>query len=80
MRCKHVQEALSDYLEGGLDPPERQAMAEHLAECAECAREERELARTLSVLDAGGPGHEPVLDLWAEFAPNMAEVRTEARM
>ena len=80
MRCEHVQETLSNYLEGGLDPPKHRAVAEHLATCAECAREEREMARTLRVLHEYVPRHEPVLDLWAEFAPKMAQVRAEERL
>lgn len=80
MRCEHAQEALSNYLEGGLDPPRRQAVAEHLAACPNCAREEREMAALLSLLHERLPRHEPVLDLWAEFAPKMAEVRAEERL
>ena len=80
MRCEHVQETLSNYLEGGLDPPRREALAEHLAGCPDCARAERELAALLSVLQERVPRHEPVLDLWAEFAPKMAAVRAEERM
>lgn len=80
MKCKHIQEALSDYLEGGLDPPERQDVAEHLAACADCAREAQEMTRTLAVLHDRLPRHEPVLDLWAEFAPHFAAQRAEARL
>lgn len=78
MRCEHAQEALSNYLEGGLDPPRRQAVAEHLGSCPECAREEEMLRRTLAVLHECVPRHEPVLDLWAELAPGIAAVRAEA--
>jgi len=80
MRCEHVQETLSDYLEGELDPPERQAVAEHLAVCADCAREAQTLRRTLSVLHECVPRQEPVLDLWKEFAPKMEAVRAEQRL
>jgi anti-sigma factor RsiW len=80
MKCEHVQEALSDYVEGDLEPPERQAVAEHLAACPECAREEQMLRRTLSVLHECVPRHEPVLDLWREFAPKMEAVRAEQRL
>ena len=80
MKCKHVREALSDHLEGGLPPPERHTLAEHLEDCADCAREEREMAAMLSVLRERVPRHEPVLDLWAEFAPKMAAVRAEEKL
>ena len=80
MRCKHVQEALSDYLEGGLPPPERTVVAEHLAGCAECGREERELSAVLAVLRERVPRHEPVLDLWRELAPKVEQVRAEAKL
>ncbi len=80
MKCKHVQEALSNYVEGGLDPPERQALTEHLAQCAECADEARQMERMLSVFRERVPRHEPVLDLWAEFAPKMAEVQAEEKL
>ena len=80
MRCKHVQEALSDYLEGGLPPPERTALAEHLGACAPCTKEEREMARMLAVLRERVPRHEPVLDIWAEMAPKIAQVRAEEKL
>lgn len=78
--CKPTREALSDYLEGGLPPPERQALAEHLATCAECAREEREMNSLLSVLHDRLPRQEPVLDLWAEFAPKLEQFHAEERL
>ena len=80
MRCKHVQETLSDYLEGGLPPPTQQEVAEHLEECAQCAREERRMAMMLDLLHEKAVRHEPKLDLWAEFAPQMAAVRAEERL
>lgn len=79
MRCEHVQEALSNYLEGGLDPPRQQAVTEHLVACPDCARAEREMAALLATLHDLGR-QEPVLDLWAEFAPKMAAVRAEERL
>lgn len=80
MKCKHVQEALSEYLEGGLPPPERDTVAEHLAGCDACGREERDMAVLLSVLHERAPRHEPVLDLWAEFSPKMAVVQAEEKL
>ena len=80
LRCKHAQEALSDYLEGGLPPPERTALAEHLAECADCAKEEREMQAMLSFLHTRLPRHEPVLDLWREMAPGVAQTRAEEKL
>ena len=80
MRCKHIQEALSDYLEGGLTGPAQQEMAEHLSECARCAREEQQMVSMLRILHEQAVRHEPVIDLWTEFAPQMAAVRAEERL
>lgn len=42
MDCRTCQESLTRYAEGGLSPDERQAVSEHVRECAEC-RELHEL-------------------------------------
>lgn len=81
MTCKQFQEALLPaYRENGLAPHEHQAVARHVAGCPDCAREDEDIAAMLHVLHTHVPRHEPVLDLWAEFAPKMAEVRAEERL
>lgn len=68
------------YREGGLAPPEHEAAARHVAGCPACAREDEETTAVLHILHAHVPRHEPVLDLWAEFAPKMAAYRAEERL
>ena len=36
MKCKEILAALSDYMDGDLDPDIRQALEEHLADCNPC--------------------------------------------
>jgi anti-sigma factor RsiW len=80
MGCEHVRHALSDYLEGGLAPPQRQSVADHLAGCEACTREERQLGLMLSLLHERVPRREPSLDIWAELAPKIAAVQAEERL
>jgi anti-sigma factor RsiW len=42
--CLHVREELGAYVLGALEPPEREAVALHLARCPECAAEHDRLA------------------------------------
>ena len=46
MRCAECNELLSAYMDDELMRDEQQAVREHLATCAECAREEQALALT----------------------------------
>lgn len=78
--CGHTREALSDYLDGGLDPPTRQTVAEHLMHCAACAQEERSLSAMLTLLHEQLPRREPALDIWAELAPKVAAIQAEERL
>lgn len=76
----HVREMLSDYVENALPPVEQVFVERHLAECPDCAREARELRLMLSVLHERVGRREPVLDIWAEMAPKVAEIQREERM
>jgi anti-sigma factor RsiW len=38
VHCRHVVELILDYLEGNLDPEERQAFEAHIADCKNCWR------------------------------------------
>lgn len=77
MDCRETREVLSEYLEQSLPDCEAALVQEHLAACAECSAELDDLDATLSVIHSL-PRHEPVFDLWQEFAPRMAEIQAEA--
>jgi hypothetical protein len=78
-QCKHIISMLSDYHEGSLSAKAHQEVAEHVAACAECAKEDRDLRRTVTLL-SNLPMPEPRLDLWEEFSAKMAEVEAEQRL
>lgn len=62
---------LSEYMDGELPPAEREALAAHVLECAECGRTLQELrqvvARAGQVLD-----REPERDLWSSIAARIS--------
>jgi hypothetical protein len=62
---------LSDYLDGELSAPEREALDAHLLECAECGHTLQQLkavvARASQVID-----REPSRDLWSGIAARIA--------
>jgi anti-sigma factor RsiW len=78
--CSRTRESLSDFLEGGLPPPDRRVIEEHLAGCEGCAREEQEMAAMLSLLHERVPHREPSIDIWAELAPKVAAFQAEERL
>jgi anti-sigma factor RsiW len=80
MECRNAREILSDYLEGGLDPPARQAIAAHLGACTDCAAEARGLSTMLHFFHEKLPRREPVIDLWVEMQPKVAEIIAEQRL
>jgi hypothetical protein len=61
----HVRDRLGDHLEGDLSLDERSRVDAHLARCAECADELRELRATIRLL-RGLPDPEPPARLTAE--------------
>jgi len=77
--CAHVQEELSDYLEGSLTASRQAAVASHLQSCAACSQEARFLTSMLSVLRQLPP-REPVLEIWSELEPKVAAIVAEERM
>lgn len=79
MTCRVVQDALSEYVEGGLPPPRRQAVERHLSGCENCARDARRMESMLLVLH-GLPAREPALDIWQEMAPKVAQIQHEQRL
>lgn len=67
----HATERLSAYLDGDLDPAEREAVHRHLAGCPECAAVLGELERVVAsarALEDRGPA----TDLWPSIAGRLA--------
>jgi anti-sigma factor RsiW len=74
-----AREMFSEYVEDTLEVSEKERLQAFLAETPECAAELMQFERMLSVLHRV-PQEEPRLDLWAEFAPRMAEYQAERKM
>lgn len=53
MRCADCRDLLTAYLDGELMPDEQEAVRDHLASCADCAREHDLLAATSRTLKEG---------------------------
>ena len=79
MNPRYAQDYLSEYLEGSLAPPEREALEKMIEENPALAREARQLKAMLATLHALPP-REPVLDLWRELSPKVEEVAAEQRL
>ncbi len=79
MRCPEAKELFSDYLEEYLIEPDLTRLMDHLSGCESCRNELDELQQALGVIH-DLPPHEPVLDLWIEFAPMCSQVRAESRL
>jgi len=62
----------SEYVEGTLDEEEKDQFQAFLAANPESAAELMQFERTLSLVHRL-PAQEPMLDMWAEFAPRMNE-------
>ena len=80
MTCHHAQESLSGYLEEGLAPSQKIQIENHLAGCASCRRELRQIEMMLDLLKDRCVRREPTLDLWAEIAPKVEQVIAEERL
>ena len=52
MRCDEIQDRLSAYLEGEIEPTERRTIEIHLEECVRCRQELALLQRTVSALQS----------------------------
>ncbi len=66
MRCTNCRDNFTDYLEDSLPPPQREQMAAHLRECADCAAELTALRRTVAALHSL-PTVSPPADLLARI-------------
>lgn len=79
MTTDEARAMFSDYVENNLDATDKDNLQAFLAEAPDAAAELMQFERMLSVLHRLPP-EEPRLDLWAEFAPRMAEYRAERKM
>jgi hypothetical protein len=81
MTCAMVTEKLDDFVDGGLEAGEAQAVAEHLARCASCREAETGLRQLLEAARALPRERAPERDLWPAMAaelrprPHVAWVR-----
>jgi len=72
MTCADVRERLDDYVDGELAAPELHEVELHLASCAACREEERELRALLAHAAALPKAVAPPRDLWPEIASEIA--------
>lgn len=70
MRCQQVRKKLAEYQLGGLKPSEREAIAAHLRECADCARELEALSRLDDLFTPIDQVNAPD-DLWERVQPRL---------
>lgn len=63
MKCRQIQAKIADYSVGLLRARESEQMAAHLAACADCGREWRQLQAVLSLVERCG-SREPPPHLW----------------
>ena len=68
MNCERCSEILIEYIHGGLDPEEREAVAAHLGGCEECAREFEEYAEIRRVMMEESPLPEPSREVMAALS------------
>ena len=79
MNRRLAEEHLSEYLEGELAPPEREALEQALAQDPELAREHQEFEKTLKLMHSL-PRREPVLDIWLEMSPKVERLLAEEKL
>jgi hypothetical protein len=76
MNCKEIQAKLIDWLDGSLDAATTAAVGEHVASCAECSREAKELKELLvtmqdSLMEAPPPVLRESFDTMLQSELNM---------
>jgi len=72
MNCKEILVALSDYVDGDLDPELRRVLQKHLADCNPCQLVVDNLRQTITVYKSGRP-----LELPAELCERLRRVLRE---
>ena len=68
MNCERCSELLVEYMDGGLGPEERAAVAAHLSGCEECRREFEEYAEIRRVVTEESPLPAPSEDVLARLS------------
>lgn len=68
MNCERCSELLVEYMDGGLGPEERAAVAAHLSGCEECRREFEEYAEIRRVVTEESPLPAPSEDVMARLS------------
>jgi len=68
MNCERCSELLVEYMDGGLGPEERAAVAEHLSGCEECAREMEEYSEIRRVVTEESPLPAPSDEIMARLS------------
>ncbi|HEY3332049.1 MAG TPA: zf-HC2 domain-containing protein [Capsulimonadaceae bacterium] len=76
--CDDIREEFSDFYDDRLDTDDKKRVAAHLGTCPRCSMEYRSFVRTLEVIRAI-PAEQPVIDMWAEFAPQMDAYEAEQK-
>ena len=75
--CREMRQLLGVYVVGAIDPAERAAVEEHLAECASCRDELAGLASLPAMLSRVPPADVEQLSLAPSGLPDMAEPPAE---
>ncbi len=73
MTCGEVQELIDDYVDGALTGPELHAVELHIASCAACREEERQLRALIARASALPREKAPPRDLWPGIAARLGE-------
>lgn len=68
MDCERCSELLVEYMDGGLSPEDRAAVAEHLSGCQECARELEEYSEIRRVVTEESPLPAPSDEVMARLS------------
>jgi len=78
MTCAETRDRLDDYVDGALGGAELHEVELHIAGCAECAGQERELRALLAAAAALPSQMHPARDLWPGIAERIAATRRPA--
>ncbi|HID56906.1 TPA: hypothetical protein EYP37_10290 [Candidatus Poribacteria bacterium] len=70
MKCDKVSDLLPGYIEGALKPRKENQVAEHLAGCPRCKREEMELRRTIELASSLEMEY-PSEERWNQFMTDL---------
>ena len=68
MTCQEFLDRIDDYLDDRLDPAAATSVAEHIADCAACDEEARELRELRARVERLPRSVDPPRDLWPEIA------------